>query len=37
MDTVRVRAPEAWAMPALGAKAVVVEVEYELSLWVLSR
>jgi len=34
---VRVLALEAWAIPALEAKAVVAEEEYELSRWALSR
>jgi hypothetical protein len=34
---VRVRVPEAWAMPALEAKAVVAAEESELSRWALLR
>jgi hypothetical protein len=37
MATVRVRAPEAWAIRVLEAKAVVAEEECELSRWALSR
>jgi hypothetical protein len=37
MATARVRALEAWAIPALEAKAVVAAEEYELFLWALSR
>jgi hypothetical protein len=37
MAMVRVRALEAWAIPALEEKAVVAAEECELSRWALSR